>query len=1475
MWIFPHPLPAKSHRLCKLASLICRMIVSPLVVSSADAALPTIQGELFSSSTTAASAHLGCYAVNANGSSTTISFEYGTDTSYGSTVVSSGTLDTTYGTPVSVDVSNLLPSTTYHFRCKAENLSGAVYSGDATFSTRDLPVVTTGEATNVSDLGATLNSTVDSRGVVLTVSFQYGTSSSYGQTAAATPSNTTSTSPIVNSAGTISKLTPATLYHYRVVAKYGTAYTYVGDDRTFTTGPPSTPPAVTTNTPGSIKTTSAVLFSSVTANALSADVAFDYGIDTSYGSSTAIAGTVSAGSNGSPNIALGGLLPNTIYHVRAKATNSLGTSYGQDRTFTTLQEPAVNTLAASSVADLSVTFNGMGNPRNSSYTASFEYGTTTAYGSSKAIFPSIVSGNSDTALAAAITNLLPSTTYHYRLKFTDNVTTYYGADVTVTTTAPATPPSVTSASATVTAITATLKATTVNSGSSAALVWFEYGPTAAYGNSTATFAIPFNTTAPSIQFPLTGFQPGTTLHYRVRASNSEGNYMGADQTLTTAALPTVTTGAATSVTDLRATLNATVNPAGVSSTLSFEYGPTSAYGSTVNTAIVTGTSSVTKSSSVYLGAASTFHYRAKLTNDDGTYYGADMTVTTPAAGTPPSIINAPSSSNIAATGVSITQTGLVIGSSTATLVLEYGPTTAYGAQVIYPTPLAPGIDKIVTMALTGLAPGTTYHYRARLTNQQGTATGADGTFTTCQLPVVTTGNPATVNLTSATLQGSANAGGGSLSLVFQYWASTADSLSTSSPTPSTATGSSTVSPTATPTTLLPGIRYFYRLVGTDRASVVYNGEIREFTTPALGLPSVIAGQATSVLADAVTISTTAVQPGAPPATVTIEYGTTSDYGSVTEGRIVQSAASLSPSFKLQDLSPETTYHYRATIVDASGTFHGGDMQFTTAAVSLTTTTSVAQSITSTGATLNGTFKLNAGPSVASFEYGTDTSYGSSISASSQPLAATSGTYSLSAVPTNLLPGTLYHYRAVQVNPYGTVYGADQTFTTLASDQPVAITDSTFGTAQSGTSTGTILVRGTVKTSGLPASVFVQYNTQGGIVMVAATPATVPAGAETSITASLAGITTSAGCNVRVIAINSAGTSYGAYLIGSAFDGAKAPSISVRSLSDTAATIYTPSSGVVSSSASYVEYGLTAAYGNKTTSFFPLFTLGSPTALQPETTYHYRVVLADGFGTVWYSDDLTLTTDVRAPVINSFQTSAITDTSADLTVSTTPYANESLVIVLTEIGNPSNVFTSAPTPGIAPASATTISTASFTGLKPGATYSYKVKGTHLNPMGFDSSNTKSGSTWRFTTLTRAENWRRIHFGSTTNDGDAADDASPRHDGIPNLMKYALGIDPVSTIAALPPAETGTYEGGSFLRYRFPRDPLCDDIIYLVEAADSPAGPWSEITRSAYGAVANGPGFVSETPSGNKRIVEVRDTVGIQSAQHRFMRLRVTR
>ena len=97
--------------------------------------------------------------------------------------------------------------------------------------------------------------------------------------------------------------------------------------------------------------------------------------------------------------------------------------------------------------------------------------------------------------------------------------------------------------------------------------------------------------------------------------------------------PYATTEAATDITTSTATLHGTVNPSGLSIAVSFEYGLTPAYGSTVTATPtpVTGTAVIPVSAAISgLAPATTYHYRTKGIGGTQPVYGSDLTFTTTA-----------------------------------------------------------------------------------------------------------------------------------------------------------------------------------------------------------------------------------------------------------------------------------------------------------------------------------------------------------------------------------------------------------------------------------------------------------------------------------------------------------------------------------------------------------------------------------------------------------------------------------------------------------------------------------------------------------------------------------------------------------------------------------------------------------------------------------------------------------------------------
>ncbi len=196
--------------------------------------------------------------------------------------------------------------------------------------------------------------------------------------------------------------------------------------------------------------------------------------------------------------------------------------------------------------------------------------------------------------------------------------------------------------------------------------------------------------------------------------------------------PKAGTGGASSVTQTTATLNATVNPNGWEvGECKFEYGTTSSYGSSApcTPSPGSGEEPVAVSTSVKgLAANTTYHFRIVANNAEGTGEGSDQTLTT--LPNPPTVVTKTASS-ITQTSATLNATVNPNGGAVSECKLEYGTTTAYGSSAACtPSPGSGTSPVAVSASVTGLSPGTTYHFRISATNAGGTSNGSDQAFAT-------------------------------------------------------------------------------------------------------------------------------------------------------------------------------------------------------------------------------------------------------------------------------------------------------------------------------------------------------------------------------------------------------------------------------------------------------------------------------------------------------------------------------------------------------------------------------------------------------------------------------------------------------------------------------------------------------------------------------------------------------------------------
>lgn len=340
-------------RLCAAAATLVAACL--VLAGAADATVSAPTASTGPPSSLAATTATLTGLVNPNGAATTWEFEYGTASTYGSSTTAQSAGVGVTDTPVSATLTGLSPDTYYYFRLDATNSAGTTDGIGGVFITAAASSAVTAAATNTTATSATLNGAVDPGGVSSTYSFQYGTTTSYGQVTPTVTAGAGSTAVDVTAA--ITALNPGTTYHYRVVLTSGTATTD-GSDETFTTTGGVAPQAQTgsAEAPGS---TTVTLTASIDPEGAATTWQFQYGTTAAYGSTTVTENVVAGKSAVSVTAALTKLTPDSTYHYRVVATNASGTTDGEDVTFTT--PPAVTLLAAglTTVEGRDVSLSGM------------------------------------------------------------------------------------------------------------------------------------------------------------------------------------------------------------------------------------------------------------------------------------------------------------------------------------------------------------------------------------------------------------------------------------------------------------------------------------------------------------------------------------------------------------------------------------------------------------------------------------------------------------------------------------------------------------------------------------------------------------------------------------------------------------------------------------------------------------------------------------------------------------------------------------------------------------------------------------------------------------------------------------------------------------------------------------------------------------------------------------------------------------
>lgn len=257
-------------------------------------------------------------------------FEYGQTKTYGHTVscrALPGSGETLV--PVSAEIEKLKESEAYDFRLVAVNAYGEHFGGNEEFTTLpSAPRVHTEAATKVTHSSALVHGTVNPNDLEVTECFfEYGTTQSYGHTAACSPSPGSGEEPVEVTAELIA-LEEHKTYFFQLVAKNASSSQVLGGKEMFATLP--TKPKAVTRSALDVGPESAVLKGTVNPNAANVTACeFEYGTTLTFGKSINCSELPGAGEEGVPvSASVSGLKPETTYYYRLRAENADGSDYG-------------------------------------------------------------------------------------------------------------------------------------------------------------------------------------------------------------------------------------------------------------------------------------------------------------------------------------------------------------------------------------------------------------------------------------------------------------------------------------------------------------------------------------------------------------------------------------------------------------------------------------------------------------------------------------------------------------------------------------------------------------------------------------------------------------------------------------------------------------------------------------------------------------------------------------------------------------------------------------------------------------------------------------------------------------------------------------------------------------------------------------------------------------------------------------------
>ena len=518
-------------------------------------------------------------------------------------------------------ITGLAANTTYYFRSFASNEKTTAYGNEVSYTIK-APVLRTKTAIDVSYTSAKVGGElVNDGGLIVS---EYGIY--WGVFPGITSENSKLTANQKDFYLDLTELENGKTYYYRTFAQTNSGIVY-GEELSFNTLGYNTP-SLTTKLVTSIGTNSAVSGGEITSDGGLAIT--EKGVCWSTITNSTIADNKSMEGAGTDSFTskLDGLEDGVTYYVRAYATNSKGTSYGNEVSFTTFAfyKPTLTTNSISSIYVSGAVSGGViSSDGGASITAKGICWTTTSN-------PTIISnktndGSGSLSFTSQLSGLQEGTKYYVRAYATNAKGTSYGNEVSFTTTAINKPTLTTNTITNISSSSATSGGVISSDGGvsiiAKGICW------SATSNPTIT-SNKTNDGSGSLSFTsqLSGLQEGTTYYVRAYATNAKGTSYGNEVSFTTTAInkPTLTTNTITNISSTSATSGGVISSDGGALIIAKGICWSTSSNPTVANNITNEGTGVTSFTCKMTGLqeGTKYYVRAYATNAKGTSYGQEV-----------------------------------------------------------------------------------------------------------------------------------------------------------------------------------------------------------------------------------------------------------------------------------------------------------------------------------------------------------------------------------------------------------------------------------------------------------------------------------------------------------------------------------------------------------------------------------------------------------------------------------------------------------------------------------------------------------------------------------------------------------------------------------------------------------------------------------------------------------------------------------